>query len=150
MKLVILYVHAGIILETSDVFDIRIIFCDCFKWKHCSDRMDKEIGKGTFGKVFESYDSKWKDFIAIKVIRSIQKYIDSAQIEAEILDDVYLKQKKHKVDLCVKMYSTFTFNGITIARKYIGHQSKLPIRSLRLVPFVERNCIALKLQGIIV
>ena len=75
------------------------------------DRLDKEIGKGTFGKVFQCYDMKRESSLAAKVIRSIKKYIDSAKIEAEILDDVYEQQKQLKVDFCVKMYASFRFDG---------------------------------------
>ena len=77
----------------------------------CEDRLDKEIGKGTFGKVFQCYDTKRETSLAAKVIRSIKKYIDSAKIEAEILDDVYEQQNRQKVDFCVKMYASFRFNG---------------------------------------
>ena len=75
------------------------------------------MGKGTFGKVFKCYDSKHKDWVAIKIVRKINRYIDSAIIESDILDDIYKKQKSAKdlsgvdVDFCVKMYATFNFNG---------------------------------------
>mmetsp|Transcript_19155 Transcript_19155/g.32368 ORF Transcript_19155/g.32368 Transcript_19155/m.32368 type:complete len:168 (-) Transcript_19155:136-639(-) len=67
---------------------------------------------GTFGAVFKCHDSKHQDYVAVKVVRSINRYIDSARIEANILDDIYTKQKQTKnVDMCVKMYSHFKFDG---------------------------------------
>ena len=75
------------------------------------DRVLKELGKGTFGAVFKCSDMKHDDHVAVKVIRSIQRYIDSAKIEASILDDIYDKQKNRGVNLCVKMYSHFKFDG---------------------------------------
>eukprot|EP01036_Dinobryon_divergens_P028699 gene28699-37687_t len=74
-------------------------------------RLDKEIGKGTFGKVFQCYDTKREKSLAVKVIRSIKKYIESAQIEADILDDVFEQQKRLEVEFCVKMYASFRFDG---------------------------------------
>lgn len=37
--------------------------------------------------------------------------MESAQIEAEILDEVYDRQNEQNVDLCVKMYSHFKMDG---------------------------------------
>jgi serine/threonine protein kinase len=71
----------------------------------------KQIGKGTFGKVIKCRDSKYGDIVALKVIRNIPKYVDSAKIEADILYDVNKKQKKRGLNHCVKMYSDFDFRG---------------------------------------
>ena len=70
-----------------------------------------ELGTGTFGKVFRCKDAKHRDTVAIKVIRRIHKYIDSARIEARILSQVYAQQKKEKTSYIVKLFSHFTFNG---------------------------------------
>jgi dual-specificity kinase len=69
------------------------------------------MGTGTFGKVFECFDSKHKDVVAVKVVRSIKRYVESARIEAEVLDVVYEKMKTWKGDYCVKMFSHFSLNG---------------------------------------
>ena len=70
-----------------------------------------ELGLGTFGKVFKCKDMKYDDYVAIKVIRKIDKYIESAQIEKEILDDIYKQQKRQRKNYCVKLYSAFKFDG---------------------------------------
>jgi serine/threonine protein kinase len=79
----------------------------------------KEVGKGTFGKVLKCLDSKYNSIVAVKVVRSIPKYVDSARIEADILSDVCNQQKKAGVKLCVKMYSDFDYNGIVVLHAYI-------------------------------
>lgn len=69
------------------------------------------LGKGTFGKVLGCRDDKYGDNVAIKIVRNIKKYTESAQIEAEILSTVYDMQKKHKKHLCVKLFSHFYHDG---------------------------------------
>ena len=66
---------------------------------------------GTFGKVFHCDDAKYGDRVALKVVRSIPKYIDSAKIEADILSKVYAKQKKSGTSWCMKMFSHFHYEG---------------------------------------
>jgi len=75
------------------------------------DRVIRELGKGTFGSVFKCHDSKHNDHVALKVIRSISRYIDSAKIEADLLDDIYDKQNAQNLNVCVKMFSHFRFGG---------------------------------------
>ena len=48
------------------------------------DILEKECGIGTFGKVFLAADGKREVTVALKIVRSINKYIDSAKIEAEV------------------------------------------------------------------
>lgn len=38
------------------------------------------MGEGTFGRVLECWDREAKEFVAVKIIRSIQKYRDAAMI----------------------------------------------------------------------
>lgn len=40
---------------------------------------------GTFGQVLECFDNKNKEVVAIKVIRSINKYREAAMIEIDVL-----------------------------------------------------------------
>lgn len=74
------------------------------------------MGKGTFGKVFLCTDAKYNSFVAIKIIRSIERYIESARIEVQILSDVYKNQKMQNVDYCVKLWSRFRYNGAVVSR----------------------------------
>jgi dual-specificity kinase len=36
---------------------------------------------GTFGRVLECWDRKYKDYVAIKIVRNIDKYRHAAMIE---------------------------------------------------------------------
>ena len=78
------------------------------------DRVIKALGKGTFGVVLKCHDSKHQDHVALKVIRSIRRYIDSAKIEADILDAIYDRQNEQGVNVCVKMFSNFRFEGNSV------------------------------------
>ena len=40
---------------------------------------------GTFGQVLECFDNKNKEAVAIKVIRSVNKYREAAMIEIDVL-----------------------------------------------------------------
>lgn len=45
----------------------------------------QQLGQGTFGKVVECWDRREQKFVAIKIIRAIQKYRDASQIEIRVL-----------------------------------------------------------------
>jgi len=75
------------------------------------DVICKEIGLGTFGKVFKCRDKKYDDIVAVKVVRGVKKYVESARIEADILGHVYDRQKEVGANCCVKLYSHFSFDG---------------------------------------
>ena len=40
---------------------------------------------GTFGRVLECWDRKHKSYVAIKIVRNVQKYRDAAMIEVSSL-----------------------------------------------------------------
>lgn len=71
-----------------------------------------EVGVGTFGRVLECLDLKKDDRkVAIKVVRKIQRYAESAAIEAKILVDVAKRASDRGNDLCVTLFGTFQFDG---------------------------------------
>ncbi len=49
--------------------------------------------------------------VAVKVVRNIKKYVESARIEANILDEIYRKQKETRKNGCLNLYSHFEFDG---------------------------------------
>lgn len=59
----------------SDIWKLRILFVYLF-WCHCS---------GTFGQVLECFDNEKKEIVAIKIVRSINKYREAAMIEIDVL-----------------------------------------------------------------
>ena len=60
-------------LRTSDEFDDK---------RYCVLR---QLGKGTFGRVVAMEDTKDGSMVAVKVVRSIEKYTREAEIEADII-----------------------------------------------------------------
>lgn len=52
---------------------------------HLADKILSQLGQGTFGKVVECYDKLQRRYVAIKVIRAVQKYRDASQIEIRVL-----------------------------------------------------------------
>jgi len=48
--------------------------------------MFEVIGQGTFGKVVKCFDRESVRFVAVKIVRALQKYTDSAMVEIEALN----------------------------------------------------------------
>ncbi|KAJ0403638.1 hypothetical protein P43SY_002453 [Pythium insidiosum] len=70
----------------------------------------REAGLGTFGRVLECLDKQRDVVVAIKVVRKVEKYTESAKIEANILQDVNDKDERNE-SLCVRMYKWFEYKG---------------------------------------
>ncbi|KAF1787986.1 Protein kinase-like domain [Phytophthora cactorum] len=70
----------------------------------------REAGLGTFGRVLECLDKQRNIVVAIKVVRQVEKYTESAKIEAAILQDVNDKDKNNE-SLCVRMFKWFEYKG---------------------------------------
>lgn len=64
-------------------------------------------GQGTFGTVLAVFDTKHKEEIALKVVRSVQKYLDASYVEIDILDKIR-KADKQKKSHIVRLYGSFT------------------------------------------
>lgn len=69
------------------------------------------LGEGTFGKVWQCNDAKHGDVVAVKCVRKIDRYISSAKIEAKILRQIYYSQEAARVELLVKLFTTFWHQG---------------------------------------
>eukprot|EP00605_Chrysophyceae_sp_TOSAG23-4_P002323 GSChrysophyteH1.ASY1.ANO1.2569.1 assembled CDS len=61
--------------------------------------------------VDDQSESVHGDIVAVKCIRSIEKYTHSAKIETRILRKMYTAQKAAHVQLLVKLYTSFTHYG---------------------------------------
>lgn len=48
---------------------------------------------GTFGRVLECWDREAREYVAIKVVRSIPKYRDAAMIEVDVLQRLVENEK---------------------------------------------------------
>eukprot|EP00455_Lapot_gusevi_P004436 TRINITY_DN1183_c0_g1_i5.p1 TRINITY_DN1183_c0_g1~~TRINITY_DN1183_c0_g1_i5.p1 ORF type:complete len:466 (-),score=71.08 TRINITY_DN1183_c0_g1_i5:100-1335(-) len=65
-------------------------------------------GQGTFGTVIDCLDKKYNERVAVKVVRSVPRYIEAGYVEADILEKIR-KADAHRQSLCVRMYGSFEF-----------------------------------------
>ncbi|KAG9130685.1 hypothetical protein Leryth_018084 [Lithospermum erythrorhizon] len=79
----------------------------------------RKIGEGTFGQVLECWDSEQKELVAIKIIRSIKKYRDSAMIEIDVLQ--LLGRYDRNGIRCVQLRNWFDYrNHICLVFENLG------------------------------
>ncbi|KAK9804159.1 hypothetical protein WJX73_006474 [Symbiochloris irregularis] len=67
-----------------------------------------KMGEGTFGRVLECWDRKCKEYVAIKIVRNVQKYRDAAMIELEVLNTLQANDPAH-LNHCVHMREWFEY-----------------------------------------
>ncbi|PWY98128.1 kinase-like protein [Testicularia cyperi] len=78
------------------------------------------LGQGTFGKVVECYDKKARRYVAIKIIRAIQKYRDASQIEIRVLRTLRENDPNNE-NKCIHLLDTFNFkNHVCIVSELLG------------------------------
>ncbi|CAG9991727.1 unnamed protein product [Clonostachys byssicola] len=78
------------------------------------------IGQGTFGKVVQAKDLDKSDSVAIKIIRSVQKYRDAAKIELRVLQTLRQNDPDNKYK-CIHLRDCFDFQGhICIVTELLG------------------------------
>ncbi|KAK2657960.1 hypothetical protein Ddye_011012 [Dipteronia dyeriana] len=82
-------------------------------------RILSKMGEGTFGQVLECYDNEKKEVVAIKIVRSINKYREAAMIEVDVLQ----RLARHDVGgtRCVQIRNWFDYrNHICIVFEKLG------------------------------
>ncbi|XP_076929554.1 serine/threonine-protein kinase AFC3-like [Bidens hawaiensis] len=78
-----------------------------------------KMGEGTFGRVLECWDRQTREYVAIKVVRSIRKYRDAAMIEVDVLEQLAKNAKGRS--LCVQIRNWFDYrNHICIVFEKLG------------------------------
>ncbi|XP_022732591.1 serine/threonine-protein kinase AFC3-like isoform X2 [Durio zibethinus] len=78
-----------------------------------------KMGEGTFGRVLECWDRQTREYVAIKVVRSIRKYRDAAMIEVDILQ--HLAKNDKGISRCVQIRNWFDYrNHICIVFEKLG------------------------------
>ncbi|KAJ3671102.1 hypothetical protein LUZ60_008528 [Juncus effusus] len=78
-----------------------------------------KMGEGTFGRVLECWDREKREYVAIKVVRSIQKYREAARIEIDVLN--HLSENKNYHSHCVQIRRWFDYrNHICIVFERLG------------------------------
>ncbi|XP_044757536.1 serine/threonine-protein kinase Doa isoform X2 [Coccinella septempunctata] len=78
------------------------------------------LGEGTFGKVVKVKDVDRDHYIALKIIKNVEKYREAAKLEINVLEELAEKDPD-AVHLCVKMLDWFNFHGhMCIAFEMLG------------------------------
>ncbi|XP_054789261.1 serine/threonine-protein kinase AFC3 [Prosopis cineraria] len=78
-----------------------------------------KMGEGTFGRVLECWDRQTREYVAIKVVRSIPKYRDAAMIEVDVLQRLAKNEKGSS--RCVHIRNWFDYrNHICIVFEKLG------------------------------
>uniref|UniRef100_A0A0C9RVL8 dual-specificity kinase n=1 Tax=Wollemia nobilis TaxID=56998 RepID=A0A0C9RVL8_9CONI len=79
----------------------------------------RKMGEGTFGQVLECWDRESREFVAIKIVRGIEKYRDAARVEISVLHEVAKYDRTGT--LCVRMQNWFDYrNHICIVFEKLG------------------------------
>lgn len=90
--------------------DVRTI--DRFQVIHLLDR-------GTFGTVFRAWDPKWRQYVALKVVRKVEHYVQDAEFEVAILEEVAHLDVRSAYT--VQLYKFFHYHGhLCIVTELLG------------------------------
>jgi len=64
---------------------------------------------GTFGRVLECWDRQAREYVAIKIVRSIRKYREAAMIEIDVLQ--HLAKNEEGGSHCVQIRNWFDYRN---------------------------------------
>ncbi|KAL5612734.1 hypothetical protein BROUX41_004181 [Berkeleyomyces rouxiae] len=95
----------------------------------------KLLGQGTFGKVVQARDRRRNKLVAIKIIRSVQKYRDASKIELRVLATLKANDEENR-NRCIHLRDCFDFrNHICIVMDLLGQSVFDFLKSNNFVPF---------------
>ncbi|KAL3305828.1 LAMMER kinase-like protein [Colletotrichum asianum] len=98
-------------------------------------QMVKLLGQGTFGKVVQARDRKRNKAVAIKIIRSVQKYRDASRIELRVLETLRQNDGDNR-NRCIHLKDCFDYRGhICIVMDLLGQSVFDFLKSNSFVPF---------------
>ncbi|KAH8673777.1 kinase-like domain-containing protein [Xylariales sp. PMI_506] len=98
-------------------------------------QMIKLLGQGTFGKVVQARDRKRNKLVAIKIIRSVQKYRDASRIELRVLQTLKANDGENR-NRCIHLRDCFDYRGhICIVMDLLGSSVFDFLKSNNFVPF---------------
>ncbi|TIB97983.1 hypothetical protein E3Q17_03196 [Wallemia mellicola] len=98
-------------------------------------RIQKLLGQGTFGKVVECYDRLARKNVAVKIIKSIQKYRDASRIELRVLNKLRDNDPSN-LHKCIEMIDWFDFkNHICIVSDLLSESVYDFLKSNKFTPF---------------
>ncbi|KAL2188228.1 kinase-like protein [Thermothelomyces heterothallicus CBS 203.75] len=98
-------------------------------------KMVKLLGQGTFGKVVQAKDKVTNKFVAIKIIRSVQKYREASKIELRVLETLRANDEENR-NRCIHFRDCFDYRGhICIVMDLLGQSVFDFLKSNNFVPF---------------
>lgn len=100
-----------------------------------ADQVSKLLGQGTFGKVVQAKDKQTRRPVAIKIIRSVQKYRDASRIELRVLATLKANDKENR-NRCIHLRDCFDYRGhICIVMDLLGQSVFDFLKGNTFVPF---------------
>lgn len=98
-------------------------------------QVTKLLGQGTFGKVVQAHDRKRNKLVAIKIIRSVQKYRDASRIELRVLATLKANDHENR-NRCIHLRDCFDYRGhICIVMDLLGQSVFDFLKGNAFVPF---------------
>ncbi|KAF8864071.1 kinase-like protein [Acephala macrosclerotiorum] len=98
-------------------------------------QVTKLLGQGTFGKVVQARDRKRNKQVAIKIIRSVQKYRDASRIELRVLSTLKANDHENR-NRCIHLRDCFDYRGhICIVMDLLGQSVFDFLKGNAFVPF---------------
>lgn len=93
------------------------------------------LGQGTFGKVVQAKDRRKNTHVAIKIIRSVQKYRDASRIELRVLSTLKANDAENR-NKCIHLRDCFDYRGhICIVTDLLGQSVFDFLKGNSFVPF---------------
>lgn len=74
-------------------------------------RVEKEIGKGSFGKVVKAFDEEKQEWVAIKVVKRKSAFLKQAETEIRILEHLMMKTTGREDIRVVRLKHYFKHDG---------------------------------------
>lgn len=134
-------VHVKVIADSSHNKNVRVDDDDghyiVVPDNDLTDRyqMIRLLGQGTFGKVVQAKDKKRNKLVAIKIIRSVQKYRDASKIELRVLATLKANDEENR-NRCIHLRDCFDYRGhICIVMDLLGQSVFDFLKSNNFVPF---------------
>lgn len=99
------------------------------------DKIVRLLGQGTFGKVVQARDRKTNKAVAVKIIRSVQKYRDASKIELRVLATLKANDEENR-NRCIHLRDCFDYRGhICIVMDLLGQSVFDFLKGNGFVPF---------------
>jgi dual-specificity kinase len=93
------------------------------------------LGQGTFGKVVQANDRRRNKQVAVKIIRSVQKYRDASRIELRVLATLKANDEENR-NRCIHLRDCFDYRGhICIVMDLLGQSVFDFLKGNGFVPF---------------